>query len=97
MVDTQEDHKFFVSHQTVMDRLRRQRIMEEFRYRSIMAKPWPTVRELTDRVGLTSSSTVQYHLNALCAEGRLIQHHATGSRTILLPPRAEPCGECGRR
>jgi SOS-response transcriptional repressor LexA len=77
--------------------MRRERIMEEFRHRSTEAKPWPTVRELTDHVGLTSSSTVQYHLNALLAEGRLVQHHATGSRTILLPARDEPCGECGRR
>jgi hypothetical protein len=40
---------------------------------------------------------VHPHLAALVEEGRLVQHHATGSRTILLPPRPEPCGECGRR
>jgi hypothetical protein len=94
------DHTFsgeYPTYQTARDRHRREQIMDEFRYRSIMAKPWPTVRELADQVGLASSSTVQVHLAVLIADGRLVQHHATGSRTILLPPLPEPCGECGRR
>jgi DNA-binding transcriptional ArsR family regulator len=80
----------------------RKRILAVWQERSREALPTPTVCEIATAVGL-SSSTVQYHIDALLSAESLVQHRAYGSRTILLPTgwwredgRMEPCGECGR-
>ena len=92
-----------VVRQSDVARHRQEQILAVYRERAREARPWPTVREVCEKVGLLSSSTVQSHQNVLIQHAALVQHHATGSRTIMLPrewwrpePQGEPCGECGR-
>ena len=49
----------------------------------------PSVREICHAVGLQSTATVHYHLNALRDEG-LIQMDSMKKRTIALPEALQP-------
>lgn len=45
----------------------------------------PTIREICDMTGLTSTSTVHYHISRLVAEGKLNIGDYKSSRTITVP------------
>lgn len=45
----------------------------------------PTIREICDMTGLTSTSTVHYHISKLVAEGKLNIGDYKSSRTITVP------------
>ncbi|HEY6537687.1 MAG TPA: transcriptional repressor LexA [Candidatus Dormibacteraeota bacterium] len=62
---------------------RQQEIVEYLRSRSLDGEYPPSVREIGRAVGLSSSSTVQNHLNVLERKG-LIHRDPTKSRTVLL-------------
>jgi repressor LexA len=62
---------------------RQQEIVEYLRSRSLDGGYPPSVREIGRAVGLSSSSTVQNHLNVLERKG-LIRRDPTKSRTVLL-------------
>src|SRR3982074_445723 len=60
---------------------RQREILEYLRFRQKIRSYPPTVREIGHAVGLSSSSTVQNHLNALETKG-LIRRDPTKSRTV---------------
>lgn len=62
---------------------RQQEIIDYLRSRAREGEYPPSVREIGRAVGLSSSSTVQNHLNALERKG-LIRRDAAKSRTVLL-------------
>jgi repressor LexA len=62
---------------------RQEEIVEYLRSRSLEGGYPPSVREIGRAVGLSSSSTVQNHLNVLERKG-LIRRDPTKSRTVLL-------------
>jgi repressor LexA len=62
---------------------RQQEIVDYLRSRSLDGGYPPSVREIGRAVGLSSSSTVQNHLNVLERKG-LIHRDPTKSRTVLL-------------
>ncbi|HVC39964.1 MAG TPA: transcriptional repressor LexA [Candidatus Dormibacteraeota bacterium] len=68
---------------------RQQEIVEYLRTRSRDGGYPPSVREIGRAVGLSSSSTVQNHLNVLEKKG-LIRRDPTKSRTVLLTVTPEP-------
>ncbi|HVA21374.1 MAG TPA: transcriptional repressor LexA [Candidatus Micrarchaeia archaeon] len=73
---------------------RQREILEFLRGRARNRSYPPTVREIGKAVGLSSSSTVQNHLNTL--EGRgYIRRDPTKSRTVELVQPAEPAGTSG--
>lgn len=45
----------------------------------------PTIREICDLTGLTSTSSVHYHISRLVAEGKLNIGDYKSSRTITVP------------
>ena len=45
----------------------------------------PTIREICDMTGLTSTSSVHYHISRLVAEGKLNIGDYKSSRTITVP------------
>lgn len=54
----------------------------------------PSVREIGAAVGLSSTSTVQQHLDALVRDGRLTRRDRR-VRTLALPQTAASCSHCG--
>src|SRR6266513_709718 len=60
---------------------RQREILEYLRFRQKIRSYPPTVREIGQAVGLSSSSTVQNHLNALEQKG-YIRRDPTKSRTV---------------
>jgi repressor LexA len=68
---------------------RQQEIVEYLRSRSLEGGYPPSVREIGRAVGLSSSSTVQNHLNVLERKG-LIRRDPTKSRTVLLTDFSAP-------
>src|SRR5438445_7388754 len=60
---------------------RQREILEYLRFRQKIRSYPPTVREIGEAVGLSSSSTVQNHLNTLERKG-YIRRDPTKSRTI---------------
>lgn len=68
---------------------RQQEIIEYLRSRSADGGYPPSVREIGRAVGLSSSSTVQNHLNVLERKG-LIHRDPTKSRTVLLTDFSAP-------
>ncbi|MGC2192149.1 MAG: transcriptional repressor LexA [Candidatus Dormiibacterota bacterium] len=74
---------------------RQQEIVDYLRSRSLDGGYPPSVREIGRAVGLSSSSTVQNHLNVLERKG-LIHRDPTKSRTVLLTdfsvPASHPTG-----
>lgn len=68
---------------------RQQEIVEYLRSRSLDGGYPPSVREIGRAVGLSSSSTVQNHLNVLERKG-LIHRDPTKSRTVLLTDFSTP-------
>lgn len=54
----------------------------------------PTVREIGEMVGLTSSSTVQLYLRDMVAEG-MLRAPARGTTRGYLPTVRESCPTCG--
>ncbi len=68
---------------------RQQEIIEYLRSRSVDGGYPPSVREIGRAVGLSSSSTVQNHLNVLERKG-LIHRDPTKSRTVLLTDFSAP-------
>ncbi|HVB14082.1 MAG TPA: transcriptional repressor LexA [Candidatus Dormibacteraeota bacterium] len=70
---------------------RQQEIVEYLRSRSVDGGYPPSVREIGRAVGLSSSSTVQNHLNVLERKG-LIHRDPTKSRTVLLTDASGPPG-----
>ncbi|HUY08361.1 MAG TPA: repressor LexA, partial [Candidatus Dormibacteraeota bacterium] len=70
---------------------RQQEIVEYLRSRNVDGGYPPSVREIGRAVGLSSSSTVQNHLNVLERKG-LIHRDPTKSRTVLLTDLSGPVG-----
>ena len=68
---------------------RQQEIVDYLRSRSLDGGYPPSVREIGRAVGLSSSSTVQNHLNVLERKG-LIHRDPTKSRTVLLTDSSIP-------
>ncbi|HUY08831.1 MAG TPA: transcriptional repressor LexA [Candidatus Dormibacteraeota bacterium] len=68
---------------------RQQEIVEYLRSRSLDGGYPPSVREIGRAVGLSSSSTVQNHLNVLERKG-MIRRDPTKSRTVLLTDSSVP-------
>jgi repressor LexA len=68
---------------------RQEEIVEYLRSRSLEGGYPPSVREIGRAVGLSSSSTVQNHLNVLERKG-LIRRDPTKSRTVLLTDFSAP-------
>lgn len=68
---------------------RQEEIVEYLRSRSLEGGYPPSVREIGRAVGLSSSSTVQNHLNVLERKG-LIRRDPTKSRTVLLTAFSDP-------
>jgi repressor LexA len=68
---------------------RQEEIVEYLRSRSLQGGYPPSVREIGRAVGLSSSSTVQNHLNVLERKG-LIRRDPTKSRTVLLTDFSAP-------
>lgn len=68
---------------------RQEEIVEYLRTRSLDGGYPPSVREIGRAVGLSSSSTVQNHLNVLERKG-LIRRDPTKSRTVLLTDFSAP-------
>ncbi|MGC1184714.1 MAG: transcriptional repressor LexA [Candidatus Dormiibacterota bacterium] len=68
---------------------RQQEIVEYLRSRSLDGGYPPSVREIGRAVGLSSSSTVQNHLNVLERKG-MIRRDPTKSRTVLLTDFSAP-------
>jgi repressor LexA len=71
---------------------RQQEIVEYLRSRSLEGGYPPSVREIGRAVGLSSSSTVQNHLNVLERKG-LIRRDPTKSRTVLLTDFSAPSSQ----
>jgi SOS-response transcriptional repressor LexA len=59
---------------------RQQQIIDIYRSHALAGRPAPTVRELARLIGLSSTCTVQHHVNALQAKGLLTDagHKARG-------------------
>lgn len=71
---------------------RQQEIVDYLRSRSLDGGYPPSVREIGRAVGLSSSSTVQNHLNVLERKG-LIHRDPTKSRTVLLTDSSVPANQ----
>jgi len=63
---------------------RRQAILDYIRRYHEQTGAWPSMREIGWSVGLTSSSTVAFHLYALCQLGHLLRYPHK-SRSYRLP------------
>lgn len=74
---------------------RQEEIVQYLRSRSIEGGYPPSVREIGRAVGLSSSSTVQNHLNVLERKG-LIRRDPTKSRTVLLTDFSAPLSSSTR-
>jgi repressor LexA len=74
---------------------RQEEIVEYLRSRSLEGGYPPSVREIGRAVGLSSSSTVQNHLNVLERKG-LIRRDPTKSRTVLLTDFSAPTSGSSR-
>ncbi|MGA8207309.1 MAG: transcriptional repressor LexA [Candidatus Dormiibacterota bacterium] len=74
---------------------RQEEIVEYLRSRSLEGGYPPSVREIGRAVGLSSSSTVQNHLNVLERKG-LIRRDPTKSRTVLLTDFSAPSSRSTR-
>jgi repressor LexA len=74
---------------------RQEEIVEYLRSRSLEGGYPPSVREIGRAVGLSSSSTVQNHLNVLERKG-LIRRDPTKSRTVLLTGFSAPSSGASR-
>lgn len=74
---------------------RQEEIVEYLRSRSLEGGYPPSVREIGRAVGLSSSSTVQNHLNVLERKG-LIRRDPTKSRTVLLTDFSAPTSRSTR-
>jgi repressor LexA len=74
---------------------RQEEIVEYLRSRTLEGGYPPSVREIGRAVGLSSSSTVQNHLNVLERKG-LIRRDPTKSRTVLLTDFSASTGHSSR-
>jgi len=69
---------------------RRQLQILQFIHESVQSRGYsPTLREIAQAVGLTSQSTVSYHLNGLVEKGYLSRGHGLPRTTVELPPQAD--------